>query len=182
MSRTRTRARYHILPEISQEHQRSRTVASKIVSCCTLPTPSPKDDKQPDKTDKQTVLVLRYGDYRYIYSQNERTCSSFPVSSFVPFLIGERIVRRYWAQRCTFPVGVCTRPNQVSHQADEGIKKNDRNVLFVNTLLPHQSTTIEPPLGSWSVKKMNNSDNKVPVHNPDVGQSVPKRRRAKEKP
>ena len=72
---------------------------------------------------RQTVLVLGYGDYRYIYSQNERTGSSFPVSNLVPFLIGKWIVRRYWVQRCTCPVGVCTRPNQVSHQADESEKK-----------------------------------------------------------
>jgi len=89
-----------------------------------------------------------------------------PVSNLVPFLIGKRIIRRYWVQRCTCPVGVCTRPNQVSHQADESEKKKkDGNVLFVKTLLPHQSTIIVPFLGSWSVKKMNNSDSIVPVHN-----------------
>jgi len=35
------------------------------------------------QTDRQTVLVLEYDDYRYIYSQNERTCSSNPISNLV---------------------------------------------------------------------------------------------------
>ena len=47
-------------------------------------------------------------------------------------------------------------------------------------VLPHQLTT-KPPLGSWSMKNMAISDSTVPVHNPDVGQSVTKRRRAEEK-
>jgi hypothetical protein len=50
------------------------------------------------------------------------------------------------------------------------IKKGERgDVLFIKTVLPHQLTE-KPPLGSWSAKKMVNSDNTVPVHNPDINQ------------